>query len=216
MANGLDEGAFTTAPRDRRDIVYLGRLEIAQKGLDLLLEAYARAVAATDLDQRLVLGGDGPDRARLEARAAELGIGSRVVFAGRVPAAERFDWLAGADFVAMPSRFESFGMVAAEALAVGTPVVAFDIACLRALVTDQVGDVVPAFDVEALAAAIAGLAGDAERRRRLGAAGPATVADLRWDRLALRQGEVYRHTLEAAQAAADAPSSPRLPEGVEP
>ncbi len=195
VANGLDEGAFGVAPRPRADLVYLGRLEIAQKGLDLLLEAYASAVHRHRIPQRLVLGGDGPDRAKLEGLAEDLWIEDRVIFAGRVPAEERFGWLAAADAVVMPSRFESFGMVAAEALAVGTPVVAFDIPCLRALVTDQVGVVVPAFDVGQLADAIAALALDPGRRERLGSAGPATVADLRWDRLARRQGLVYRQAL---------------------
>ncbi len=195
VANGLDEGAFGVTPRPRADLVYLGRLEIAQKGLDLLVESYASAVHRHRIPQRLVLGGDGPDRAKLQALVEDLWIEDRVVFAGRVPADERFRWLASADAVVMPSRFESFGMVAAEALAVGTPVVAFDIPCLRALVTDQVGVVVPAFDVGLLADAIAALALDPDRRARLGSAGPATVAELRWDRLARRQGVVYRRAL---------------------
>ena len=201
VANGLDAGAFGVSPRPRADIAYLGRLEIAQKGLDLLLEAYAESVHVGRIDQRLVLGGDGPDRARLETMAEHLGIAGRVVFAGRIPAHERFEWLASADFVAMPSRFESFGMVAAEALAVATPVVAFDIACLRALVTDEVGMVVPAFEVDGLSRAITELARDPELRVRLGAGGPPTVAELRWDRLARRQGAVYRQVLDAHHTA---------------
>ena len=116
-------------------------------------------------------------------------------FAGRIPPTERFGWLAGADLVAMPSRYETFGMVAAEALAVGTPVVAFDIPCLRALVDDQVGSVVPAFDVGRFAGALARLAGDEDLRRRAGEAGPARVGGLNWDHLADEQGRVYQQVL---------------------
>ena len=122
---------------------------------------------------------------------------------GRVAADERFAWLAGADLVAMPSRYETFGMVAAEALAVGTPVVAFDIPCLRALVDGEVGARVPAFDVAAFAAAMQGLAADVRSRRELGDRGPARVAHLRWDDLAERQAAVYRCHLPADGDPAD-------------
>ena len=171
VANGLDEGAFDSYDRSRSGIAYLGRLEAAQKGLDLLLEAFAQV--ADQIEQDLILGGDGPDRDDLVAQADRLGIGDRVRFVGRIAAADRFDWLAGADLVAMPSRYETFGMVAAEALAVATPVVAFDIPCLRALVDEDVGRRVPAFEVEAFAAALLALAHDARLRRELGDAGPA-------------------------------------------
>ena len=113
-----------------------------------------------------------------------------------MPARFRFEWLARADLVAMPSRYETFGMVAAEALAVETPVVAFDIPCLRSLVDQDVGYRVPAFDVEQFAEALRALSTDAGRRRRLGAAGPARVAAYRWDDLAPRQGAVYRQVLD--------------------
>ncbi len=196
IANGLDQGAYRRYDGARSGIVYLGRLETAQKGLDLLIEAYARI--ANTVDQDLVLGGDGPDRAALAEQAARLGVGHRVRFVGRVPAEERFEWLAGADLVAMPSRYETFGMVAAEALAVRTPVVAFDIPCLRALVDDRVGARVAAYDVAAFAGSLRTLANDAAMRWRLGTAGPARVAGLNWDELAAHQGRVYRHLVDQA------------------
>ena len=195
VRNGLDRRAFEPHEAgERSGIVSLGRLEIAQKGLDLLIEAYASI--AGYIRQDLVLGGDGPDRDQLEAMAERLGVADRVRFVGRVPAEDRFSWLAGADIVAMPSRYETFGMVAAEALAVGTPVVSFDIPCLRSLVDDEVGVRVPAFDVPGLARALQQLATDGERRRRLGGAGPERVADLNWDELATQQGAVYQHLLD--------------------
>jgi amino acid adenylation domain-containing protein len=202
VANGLDAAAFEHYDRERTGIAYLGRLEIAQKGLDLLIEAYARIAGAVDQD--LFLAGDGPDRPALVELAGELGVGDRVHFVGRVDAADRFAWLAGADLVAMPSRYETFGMVAAEALAVGTPVVAFDIPCLRALVDADVGARVPAFDVGAFAEAVRALAVDAGLRRRLGDRGPERVGDLRWDELARQQADVYRRHLTAGPWTTDA------------
>ena len=193
VANGLDAGAFEHYERSRSGIAYLGRLEIAQKGLDLLIEAYARI--AGSVDQDLYLGGDGPDRDALVELARARGVADRVHFVGRVEATERFGWLAGADLVAMPSRYETFGMVAAEALAVGTPVVAFDIPCLRALVDGDVGARVDAFDVDAFAGALGSLAADTRLRRERGDRGPGRVAHLRWDDLAGRQAEVYRSHL---------------------
>ena len=196
VANGLDRGAFDCYDRRRSGIAYLGRLEIAQKGLDLLIEAYARI--ADSVEQDLFLGGDGPDRGTLVELAQSCGVGDRVHFVGRVAADERFAWLAGADLVAMPSRYETFGMVAAEALAVATPVVAFDIPCLRALVDDEVGARVPAFDVDAFAEGLRDVASDAHLRRRLGGVGPGRVASLRWDGVAELQGDVYRRNLTSA------------------
>ena len=196
IANGLDGAAFLGYDRERSDIVYLGRLEIAQKGLDLLLEAYALIVA--DIDQSLVIAGDGPDDQVLRDLARSFGIEDRVHFIGRLPAEHRFEQLAASDLVAMPSRYETFGMVAAESLAVGTPVVAFDIPCLRALIDNQVGVSVTAFDVNQLADALRSLCLDEARRRRLGAAGPERVAGLRWDELAAEQGRIYREVIDGS------------------
>jgi len=189
IPNGVPAAAFTvTAPRGN-DVLFLGRLEIAQKGLDLLLSAFA---AVHDrLPGQLVLAGDGPDRKALQTRVARLGMSDRVVFAGRVDGADKLRLIAGARVVAMPSRFETFGMVAAEALACGTPVVAFEIPSLREVVVPGTGVLVPAFDVAAFAETLATLAGDLVRVEKLGAQGRAHARRYDWDDVAERQERVY-------------------------
>jgi glycogen synthase len=187
---GLPEEAFANWSRPRSDILYLGRLEVYQKGLDFLFEAFAKV--ADDIPQRLVIAGDGPDRDAVESLALKFGVFDRVQFVGWVPPEDRFKWLSSADFIAMPSRYESFGMVAAEALAVETPVVAFDIPCLRELVGSDVGAIVPEGDVDALAKAVRELSVDPRHRAILGAAGKAKVAHLTWDNIARAQASVYR------------------------
>jgi glycogen(starch) synthase len=191
---GLPDEAFEDWAGPRRDILYLGRLEMYGKGLDLLLYAFAKI--ADQVPQGLVIAGDGPDRHALEALASALGLRDRVRFVGWIPRDERFKWLSGADFIVMPSLYESFGLVAAEALAVNTPVVAFDIPCLREIVGTDVGAVVPKGDVDALAKAMWEMSVDPDRRATLGAAGRAKVAHLNWDVAAEAQGAIYREMTE--------------------
>ncbi|GAB3246711.1 glycosyltransferase family 4 protein [Kineosporia babensis] len=180
------------------DIVYLGRLELAQKGIDLLLTAFAQQAAL--IQGNLVIAGDGPDRKAIEKLAAGLGIAHRVQFAGRVEGAAKFDLLGRARLVVMPSRFETFGIVAIEALAAGTPVIAFDIPCLREVVPADCGRLVPAFEVESLAAAVAELYPDQARIAQMGAAGKEFARQFDWDEIALRQEQVYEDVVRAAQA----------------
>jgi glycosyltransferase involved in cell wall biosynthesis len=103
-------------------VVAAGRLG-HQKGFDMLLDAFASA-RARGVDGRLTILGEGPDRAALEGRAARLGIGDVVRFAGFV--ANPFAYLAAADLFVLSSRYEGLPNVVLEALACGCPVVAFD------------------------------------------------------------------------------------------
>lgn len=197
VPNALPPEAFTTPHDGPRDgIRYLGRLEDAQKGLSLLLRAYARAARESGgIAQDVHIAGEGPDRTALEALAVDLGISDRVHFVGSVPLADRFAWLAGAEIVAMPSKYETFGMVAAESMAVHSPVIAFDIDCLRNLVHDENGRRVPAFDVATYATALRELGADAGLRSALGMRGAADVSHLTWDNAAEHQGRVYSAAL---------------------
>jgi glycosyltransferase involved in cell wall biosynthesis len=200
VPNGVEpreEPGPEVLPRPARtQVVFLGRLEIEQKGLDLLLHAYSRVADRVEAD--LWLAGDGPDADRVRDLARHRGVADRVHLLGSITGARRFDLLAEARLVVVPSRYETFGMVAAEALSVGSPVLAFDIPCLAELVTPAVGRVVPEGDVAAYADALAALAGDPTTCRELGEAGAASVAHLDWDRIAAAQLAVYRAAAGAA------------------
>ena len=189
IPNGVPPEAFEVHEPRGDDIVFLGRLDIAQKGLDLLLQAYA--LVADRLPGRLVLAGDGPDRRALEGQVAELGLGDRVALVGRVDGTDKLRLLAAARLVAMPSRYETFGIVAAEALACGTPVVAFEIPSLREVLAPGTGLLVPAFDVPALAEAMVELASDAPRTEEMGRLGRERAREYDWDDVAARQEQVY-------------------------
>ncbi|SCM77352.1 Glycosyl transferase group 1 [uncultured Pleomorphomonas sp.] len=126
----------------------VGRLS-PEKGMDLLLDAFARL---TTPDARLVIGGDGPERQRLVERAAGLGIGDRVRFLGRVASAAEVYGLARV--AAVPSRTEAFGMTTVEALSAGLRVVATDCEGSREILAGPYGELVPVGDAAALAAAL--------------------------------------------------------------
>ncbi|WP_190062439.1 glycosyltransferase, partial [Streptomyces griseocarneus] len=146
-----------------------------------------------------------PHAGAARALAAELGITDRVRWLGRIDGAARFDLLASARLACVPSRHETFGMVAAEALATATPVLAFDIPRLRDLVTDNVGVRVPPGDLDAYAAALAALTRDPDRCAALGAKGPPTVAHLDWDRIAAAQLAAYHQVTPGDRPPHEAP-----------
>jgi len=190
IGNGVDPGLFDEPPRLGRDVLCIGRLELEGKGLDLLLAAWSQIAPRIDGD--LLIAGRGPDERRVRHLATRLGVASRVRFLGWVSGAEKAGLLAGSRLVVVPSRAETFGIVAVEALAAGTPVVAFNIPCLREVVPAECGRLVPAFDVAGLAATLAGLYPDAEVVSALGQAGRRFAADYDWDVIARRQADVYR------------------------
>jgi glycosyltransferase involved in cell wall biosynthesis len=158
--------------------VFAGRLT-AQKSLETALEAVAQLP-----DARLVLVGDGPERAALERRAKELGLNGRVEFTGARPRSEVLRALAGATAVVLPSAWENLPHAAVEALAVGTPVVATTVGGVPEVVRDGVnGLLVPPGDPERLAAALALVAASPDLRAELAAAARVSAAELSADRV---------------------------------
>lgn len=154
-------------------VLFVGRLRY-YKGLEALVEAVARVPAAG-----LVIVGDGPLRAELEARAAGLRLGERVHFAGQVDDETLPAYYQAADCFVLPSnsRAEAFGVVLLEAMAAGLPLISTELGTGTSFVNvhGQTGLVVPPEDVAALAGAIESLLADEALRRKFGGAALARV-----------------------------------------
>ena len=155
-------GVFGTG---RPVLVAVGRL-IRQKGFDLLLRALAKCGGAGQ-DARLVIVGEGPERATLNALAQQLGIAERVLMTGFV--ADPAAYYAHGDVFVLPSRWEGFGHVIVEAMACGLPIIAFECPYGPAdiLGDGEGGMLVPPENVDLLAAAIDRLLGSSAERARL-------------------------------------------------
>jgi glycosyltransferase involved in cell wall biosynthesis len=175
----------------------VGRLNEVKRQ-DLLLAAFARLRSAVP-SARLLLVGDGPSRADLEALAARLGVRETVHFTGYQAHPERF--LAVMDVFALSSRMEGLPLAILEAWAAGLPVVASAVGGVPALIDDnRTGLLFPSGDEAALASLLEDLLARPERAAGLGAAGRAEVFaryDLR--RMAGDYDRAYRELLRTAR-----------------
>lgn len=179
-------------------IVAAGRLT-PQKAFGKLITAF-RTVADAYPDWSLRIYGDGNRRADLQALIDRLGLGDRVSLMGfstNLP-----HELVQGSIYAMSSLFEGFPMMLLEAMALGLPVVSFDLKNgPRDLITDGVdGRLVPDRDVDALAAALCELAGDPQRRAAMGAAAVEKVARYDLPSIVDRWEELFEELLRAKRA----------------
>jgi glycogen(starch) synthase len=201
--NGLDPPALEPAPLpfDPPRLVCLGR-HVRDKGLDVALRAFARLTGRFP-ELRLTVIGDGPERPALEHQAAELNLGGRVDFPGRVP--EIPPYLNAATIVVMPSRWEeTFGLVALEAALMARPVVVTRAGALPEVVAHgETGLVVEKEGDAAVAEAIAFLLERPETARRMGGAGRERAIRRFGLRLCIdRYDALYRRIARRSPAAA--------------
>lgn len=170
--NGVEE----PGPRAERSpeplFVAVGRL-VEYKRIDLLLRLWERVRPVTG--GRLVIVGDGPERARLEQLA-----GSGVEFTGHVSEAEKHRLLCAAWLLLHPSAVEGWGLVVTEAAARETPTIAFDVPGVRDSVVDGETGVL-AEGESSFAAAWCALALSTDRRALMGKAARERAARFRWD-----------------------------------
>jgi glycosyltransferase involved in cell wall biosynthesis len=183
-------------------VLFLGRIDVRQKGLDLLLEA-----VRADPDLRLDVAGSGTpaEMARLRELVADLG--DRVRLLGRVEGEAKEALLRGCALMVVPSRYETFCLTALEAMAHGRPVVTFDLERL-AWIGPGAGLTVPAFDAAALGAAMRRLLDDAALRAELGRG--ARARSLAFDRriVEARYSALVAELLVADEDTADRPAPP--------
>jgi glycosyltransferase involved in cell wall biosynthesis len=193
IAHGLDPAwelstafparASTAGPA----LLTVARLSAADvyKGVDRVVEALP-AVLAHFPQARLVVAGDGDDRARLERIAEQRGVAPRIEFRGGTSAADLRSLYAACDLFVLPSRKEGFGLVFAEAMACGKPVVAARAGGATDVVEHGVTGLLVSGEGDELAQAIISVLRDPHLRARMGAAGRARVL----------QRFLYRHFAE--------------------
>lgn len=174
-------------------VLFVGRLE-PRKGLAYLVRAFLRLKPAFPGLRLLVVGRD--DKRQQERAMAVVPARLRpdLVFVGAVPQADLPSYYASADVFCAPSLGgESFGIVLAEAMAVGLPVVCSDIGGYRDVVRDgSEGLLVPPRDPEALATALGGLLDNPARRAAMGAAARGVAGRYAWQVVAAEVAEVYQ------------------------
>lgn len=187
------------APREGAVVLGVGRLTV-DKGWDTLLDALP--IVRTEIPEaRLVLIGDGPQRAHLEAGIAERGLESCVRMTGIVGDDELVALIDECNVVCVPSLDEGFGMVAIEASTRARPVVASSVGGLVEAVADGVtGLLVPSADPSALADALVTVLRDRVLADEMGRCGREIASAMTVDGLAAATRDTYRRALVRRQS----------------
>jgi glycosyltransferase involved in cell wall biosynthesis len=185
---------------DEKVALFLGRLS-AKKSPDLLLRAFAElSVRSPGIPVRLVFAGpdEGGVKAELDQLALQLGVRTKVQFAGPIFGEAKWAAYRDADVFVLPSQNENFGNTAAEAVAAGTPVIVTEQCGIAPLLRDEAGLVVR-HDTEPLSSALERILNEAELRARLAAGCAAVTSRLGWDE-PVRDMEKLYATLASKQA----------------
>jgi len=209
---GVDLSHFYPIPREearafigvgarRKMILFVGRIE-PLKGVDTLIRAMSCVNLNLDLPVYLAIIGGDPDvnpaemtaeMSRLQKLCDELGMGQTVIFMGKRAQDTLPYYYSAADVVVMPSFYESFGMVALEAMACGTPVIASQVGGLAFLVKDnETGFLVPEGDSAALCERLTLLLGNKEMHQAMAACAAEHARYYDWQQIAMQVLDVYR------------------------
>lgn len=206
IPNGVDTQAFSPGESPLRaewgvkadeTVILLARRLVEKNGVRVLAQAMT---GLGDLPVRLVVAGEGPERAVMERVLAEAGMGDRALFLGSVENARMVEVYRAADVSVLPSFMEATSITGLESMACGLPLVGTRVGGIPALIDEgRTGLLVPPGDPEALAEALRSLVADPERRRVMGEQARArAVAEFDWRRIAERTLAVYRNLLEKA------------------
>jgi D-inositol-3-phosphate glycosyltransferase len=187
-------------------LLFVGRIE-PLKGLDTLIQSIGQMQKQNVYVCLAVIGGD-PDNspeaqsaemARVQTLRQEAGLSDLITFLGKRSQDTLPYYYSAADVVVVPSYYESFGMVALEAMACGTPVVASQVGGLAFLVQDGItGFTVPVDEPDALAEKLTVLVRDNELRQKLGQQALAVAQQYAWENIAARILALYGQVLTSA------------------
>ena len=186
VAAGVDladiGAAVPDPPKLQYDAVLVGRLAASKGALDLI-DAW-QIVVARKPDAKLAVIGDGPDGEAMKDRVRLHGLEGNVDFLGPIlDTAEKFRWRGASRLFTLPSHEESWSKAMGESMALGTPVVAYDLPELQEVRGDAF-HAVPAGDIPAFANAVSCLLADEPGRHELAKRGFAPVSSLDWSAIA--------------------------------
>jgi glycosyltransferase involved in cell wall biosynthesis len=176
-------------------LLYLGRIEVNQKGLDLLLRAYTQIQPCP---YPLYIAGTGPPSQlrRLRALISNLQLTDQVRLLGRVAGAQKARLFRRAALVIVPSRFESFSLVSLEALSYARPLLTFNLPSLNWIPENCAFKVTP-FDVPQLAQAINRLTSHPQKSRRLGNHGRTLASRFTWNAIARQYQQLISAVMQS-------------------
>ncbi|HJM89628.1 MAG TPA: glycosyltransferase [Dehalococcoidia bacterium] len=187
-------------PADGRILLAVGRVE-PLKGFDILIRALADMTEDEDVTL-VILGGDeraATEFARLTAIAEEVGVASRVMLPGATQHERLAKYYNAADVVVIPSFYESFGLVALEAMASGVPVVASRVGGLPSTVADgRTGYLISWRCPEPFAEKLDLLLTNEGLRSALGSAGVTAAERFAWEKVAASLIDLYEEVLDSA------------------
>lgn len=197
IPNGVSDEFFALRPEEKPFILSLGRIDIYMKGLDLLLEAFSR-MKNQSVFLKIAGAGKPGDMRKLTEIVKRLNLEGRVEYLGRVEEHEKLELLRTCLFLAMPSRFEGWGITAVEANAAGKAVVGTQIRGLaEAVVHNQTAILIEPDSIDQLASAMDLLVANEDTRKRLGSGGREWAKKFSWRSIAEEQLAFYRTVLEA-------------------
>jgi glycosyltransferase involved in cell wall biosynthesis len=212
IASGIDDAAFIESQGAGDYVLFLGRIDIEHKGLDLLIEAWRKVCGPAKIP--LVIAGEGAARAGLEASIARENLGGLVRIIGRVEGPAKQEALRRCRLFVMPSRYETFGIAGLEAMAASKPVVCFDIDHLNELAAPPWAENIAKFDCEALGQAVMRLWQNPERCQAMGEQARRRAWGYRWDVIARQQEDFYLEITAATSNRETTQNSRLLPLGV--
>lgn len=186
IPNGVSSELLTVTPEDGDYILYLGRIDIYGKGLDILLSAYSEFFKSFP-DIRLAIAGDGRDRKRFEAMLMNLSVDIRknIELIGWVNGERKREVISKALFCVFPSRHEAQGISVLEAMACGKAVIVSDIPEFRYVLNSGSGLSFVNGDSSSLAKLMREMV-TSNRRMDMGEKGRNSVLNLTWDKVAGR------------------------------
>ncbi len=203
IPNGVPKDLVSlSVQRTEKHWLFLGRIDVEQKGLDLLLGALSYLGDRATLPVVIAGSGTASAEAHLDRLISEHGLGERVRRVGRVAGAMKHQLLSEASLLLMPSRFEASPVVLAEACCYGLPTVLFGVPELSEL-PDSICHKVDPFDVSAYGEALLDLERNGAVRQRMSLAAKQYAQALDWDILAGKYGEFLGRILDSQKAAQD-------------